>query len=337
MVIVASAPGIPMATTASAPVIPMGTAASAPISPGGILIDAAPATPDGTSPLYKENNLNNRNNRRKTMNRKIPLAFALFCVLSAAFAGPRAVHARREARHQEKKDDAAEKARRGSHYLTDEGALGPIGWKEYTINPSAKGQSSLVVILNGRESVGDDRRPTEPPPALDPLITFAKTGTKGKMVILVPQVPMNVQKNVGRPPKHGRPDAPTNADKLTELVRSRIEKHGIPSDRVFATGVSAGGHALYGLLVSEPTLFSRALVVSAAGNAEKAGDIKTEIRVYHGANDEVIAPGRAKSMVDAINAKNPGRASIIQLKGKAHRDAAEAAYGKSDCWKWLLQ
>ena len=32
-----------------------------------------------------------------------------------------------------------------------------------------------------------------------------------------------------------------------------------------------------------------------------------------------------------------GRASLLTLKRKRHRDVAEAAYSKSDCWKWLLR
>ena len=274
------------------------------------------------------------------MNLKVTLPltiFAIFGTISATFAGPRVEHARHEAKRQAQKEETAEKARRWSHYLTDEGALGPIGWKEYTINPKAKGTPSLVVVLGGRDSIGEEPRPTQPPPAIDPLITFAKSGAKGKTVILVPQLPMGEQRNAGRRPAHGGPDAPNGSDKLPELVRKRAEKHGIPPLRVFATGVSMGGHVIYGMLVTEPTLFARALIVSAVGNTEKAGNIKAEIRVYHGANDEVIAPGRAKAMVDAINAKNPGRTTLVQLKGKAHRDAAEAAYGKSDCWKWLLR
>ena len=264
-------------------------------------------------------------------------AIALLGSLPATFAGPRAERARHEAKRQAQREESAEKTRRWSHYLTDEGALGPIGWKEYTVNPNAKGTPSLVVVLGGRDAAGDGPRPTQPPPALDPLINFAKTGSKGKTIILVPQLPLGEQRNAGRRPARGGQSAPNGTDKLPELVRARVEKHAIPPLRVSATGVSMGGHVIYGMLVSEPMLFSRAVIVSAVGDTEKAGDIKAEVRAYHGANDDVIAPGRAKSMVDAINAKNPGRASLVQLKGKAHSDAAEAAYGKSDCWKWLLR
>jgi hypothetical protein len=52
---------------------------------------------------------------------------------------------------------------------------------------------------------------------------------------------------------------------------------------------------------------------------------------------KVIEVSRAKAMVDAVNAKNAGRAALVTLKGKGHRAAAEAAYSKSDCWKWLLR
>lgn len=264
-------------------------------------------------------------------------AIALLGTLPATFAGPRAEHARYEAKLQAEKEESAEKARRWNHYLTDEGALGPIGWKEYTVNPKAKGTPSLVVVLGGGDFIGDEHHPIQPPPALDPLINFAKTGAGKKTIILVPQLPAGVRQNAGRRPMQGGNAMPNGTDKLPELVRSRVYKHGVPPLRVFATGVSMGGHVIYNILVNEPTLFSRAIIVSAAGNMEKAGNIKTELRAYHGANDEVIAYGRAKAMVDAVNAKTPNRASIIQLKGKAHRDAAEAAYGKSDCWKWLLR
>ena len=48
MVIAVRVLEIPMGTAANAPGIPMATAASVPISPRGTLIDADPATPDGT-------------------------------------------------------------------------------------------------------------------------------------------------------------------------------------------------------------------------------------------------------------------------------------------------
>ncbi len=59
-------------------------------------------------------------------------AIALLGTLPATFAGPRAEHARHEAKRQAQREETAEKERRWSHYLTDAGALGPIGWKEST-------------------------------------------------------------------------------------------------------------------------------------------------------------------------------------------------------------
>ena len=268
--------------------------------------------------------------------RSIILA-VIFGMTLAAFAGPRAERARYEAKRQEKKEASAAQARRWAHYPSDEGGLGAIGWKEYVVIPAAEGPVSLVVVLGGRESIDDEQRSTQPPPALDPLITYAKTGNKGKVVILVPQLPENDGQRAGRRPMRQGPAAPNGADKLPELVRARGEKHGGPPARVFATGVSMGGHEVYRLLVREPKLFARAVIVGAVGDAEKAGDVQSELRVYHGADDEVIALGRAKAMVDAVNAKNPGCTSLVTLKGKRHRDAAEAAYSKSDCWKWLLR
>ena len=94
-------------------------------------------------------------------------AIALLGTLPTTFAGPRAEHARHEAKRQAQKEETAEKERRWSHYLTDAGALGPIGWKEYTVNPNAKGTPSLVVVLGGRDAIEDGPRPPQPPPALE--------------------------------------------------------------------------------------------------------------------------------------------------------------------------
>jgi hypothetical protein len=138
----------------------------------------------------------------------------------AAFAGPRAERARYEAKRQEKQEASAAQARRWAHYLSDEGALGAIGWKEYVVNPAAKGSVSLVVVLGGRESIDDEHRPSEPPPALDPLITYAKTGNKGKVVILVPQLPENDGQRAGRRPMRQGPTAPNGGDKF--VGRNRV-------------------------------------------------------------------------------------------------------------------
>ena len=57
-------------------------------------------------------------------------AIALLGTLPTTFAGPRAEHARHEAKRQAQKEESAEKERRWNHYLTEEGALGPIGTRK---------------------------------------------------------------------------------------------------------------------------------------------------------------------------------------------------------------
>ena len=44
--------------------------------------------------------------------------------------------------------EANEKSkRRIAPYLTDEGASGRLTWKEYTVNPKAKGEATLLVVF----------------------------------------------------------------------------------------------------------------------------------------------------------------------------------------------
>ena len=51
-----------------------------------------------------------------------------------------------------------EKIRR---FKTDEGEMGQTRWTEYTVNPAAKGEGTLVLVLGGRDSLGSSSPPDE--------------------------------------------------------------------------------------------------------------------------------------------------------------------------------
>ena len=263
------------------------------------------------------------------------LAITLIAVCSPAFAGK---HDRREAAKeareaQEEIDDLEKKAAR---YLVAEGVAGKVVWKEYVANPNAKGEASLVLVLGGKDSAAGGRRPPEPAEGLVPLLDWSRLKWKGgKVVVLVPQL----QKAPVGGERGGRQDvglAASGADRIPALVRDRAKANGIAPGRVFATGFSMGGEVIWGILSSDPTLFARAALVGSGGNPERVGDVRAEVLALHGESDATVPPAIAKAMVDAVNARRPGRAVLTILKGKDHKESAEAAYDRRETWDWLL-
>ena len=263
------------------------------------------------------------------------LALALVAVGSPAFAGK---HDRREAAKEarEVKEETDDLARKAARHLVAEGAAGTLVWKEYVANPEAKGEASLVVVLGGKDSAIGGRRAPEPAPGLVPLLDWSRTKWKGgKVVVLVPLL-QKTPMGGGRGGAGGGMSA-SGADRIPALVRDRAKENGVASTRVFATGFSMGGEAIWGLLSSDPTLFVRAVVVGAGGDASRIGDVRAEVLALHGESDGTVPPALAKAMVDAVNARHPGRAALTTLKGKGHEESAEIAYARRETWDWLLR
>ena len=260
-------------------------------------------------------------------------------ILSAtAFAAPPPHHGgghggSAAAKEAEKAKEANEKAKRKiAHYLTNEGASGMLSWKEYTANPKATGETTLLVVFGGRDSVKDGRGEAKIPAAIEEALKHASLLPKsGKLIVLVPDMVVSE----GRRGRGGR-ETPM-ADGISKLVRARAEGHGVKPGRVFATGFSMGGGLVYNLLNDDPTLFARALVVGASGNPDATEDIRAEILDYHGADDDYIPAVRVKAFADAVNAKKPGRMKVETLNKTGHAESEAAAYAKNDAWKWLFR
>ena len=200
-----------------------------------------------------------------------------------------------------------------------------MAWKEYTVNPKAKGEATLLVVFGGRDSVKDGRGEATIPIAIEKAISHANLLPKsGRLIVLAPDMMVGESRR-GR----GGRETPVS-DGMPKLVRSRMEKHGIKAERTFATGFSMGGGLVYNLLNDDPTLFARALVVGASGNPDATKDIKAETLNYHGADDDYIPAVRVKAFAEAVNAKTPGRMKLETLNTTGHAESEIAAYSKND-------
>lgn len=267
------------------------------------------------------------------------LLSAAICIGTAAFAAPPLRHGVGRGRSPVTTQEAAEvkkanekSKRRIAPYLTDEGSSGRLTWKEYTVNPKAKGEATLLVVFGGRDSVKDGRGEAKIPVAIEKAILHARLLPRsGRLIVLVPDMMVGESRR-GR----GGRETPVS-EGMPKLVRSRMEKHGVKAERTFATGFSMGGGLVYNLLNDDPTLFARALVVGASGNPDATKDIKAEILAYHGADDDYIPAVRIKAFAEAVNAKTPGRMRLETLDKTGHAESETAAYSKNDAWKWMFR
>lgn len=175
------------------------------------------------------------------------------------------------------------------------------------------------------------------PDELPTLIAYAKAQVKGKVVFIVPKPSGGGTggRRMRGGAAFGGESALTFAN-LPKLVKHFVEKHQVGKDRVLATGASMGGHQLLGLLNDDPGLVAKALVVASAGDPARLADVRTQVRLVHGDDDDAIPLFKAQATADALNKGHPGSANLMVAKGKDHAETMKEAFGKKDNLKWLF-
>ena len=97
-----------------------------------------------------------------------------------------------------------------------------------------------------------------------------------------------------------------------------------------------GGGACYSMMIRQPDLFSRAVIVSSGGRVEDASRLKGDFYIVHGENDRLIPPAKVQAMANAIQKDPENHVQFIILPGKDHVQASRAAYSE-ECFHWLFR
>jgi predicted peptidase len=125
-----------------------------------------------------------------------------------------------------------------------------------------------------------------------------------------------------------------NIDALLGLIDEIREVHRIDSARIYASGISIGGLAIWELALRRPGLFAAIAPICGAGqpyNAFRISHIPTWI--FHGAQDEVVPVSVSEEMAQALR-DSGGEPRLTIYPDEGHR-AWGRAYGDPDFWKWL--
>lgn len=127
----------------------------------------------------------------------------------------------------------------------------------------------------------------------------------------------------------------SEAPGLPEFVAAALDRHRADPARVYLTGMSLGGFAVWSLAHRDPDRYAAILPVCGGGETRWAPRLRdVPAWVFHGAQDTVVPPARSTAMVDAIRAA--GGSPRLTLYPDAGHDAWTPAYANDEIYTWLL-
>jgi predicted peptidase len=174
---------------------------------------------------------------------------------------------------------------------------------------------------------------------------FARPDSRSRYpcFVLAPQCPTDLDKqpimwNGERERMHSLKLTPEVAIPLRtalELLNMIEDNYPIDPDRIYITGISMGGFAVWEALMRHPERFAAAIPVCGGGDVSHADRIKNvPVWAFHGADDPVVPVECSRSMIKII--KNAGgQALYTEYPGVGH-NSWDRAYAEPEFLSWLF-
>jgi predicted peptidase len=127
------------------------------------------------------------------------------------------------------------------------------------------------------------------------------------------------------------------------LLQKVMGEYSIDKDRVYMTGLSAGGFATFELAAEHPDTFAAILPVAGAVNPEKASNLKDmPIWIFNAEDDPLVTNEQYISpTINALNSAGIQYKSTIYSKGEIFTPSAHFSwtpcYASSEVRDWLFQ
>ena len=198
---------------------------------------------------------------------------------------------------------------------------GSLPYRQYLANFHAPGKPALLIFFHGSGSKGEDNF-RQCRIAAPPLVRFFKNNPSLKAAILLPQCPAE-HRWVDVPwdlPAHDLPEKPALHMRLAmKLLEEKIREFAPDEKKIFASGISMGGFAVWDIAARKPELFSGLFPI--CGGADlKTAPLLRKMRVWcvHGELDTTVLTSRSREMVQAL--REAGNESVIydEVPGAAH-------------------
>lgn len=137
------------------------------------------------------------------------------------------------------------------------------------------------------------------------------------------------------------PQAPAHAawdpHAVQALVDALRQRHAVDDDRIYLTGLSMGGYAVWDTLAAYPDTFAAAVpICGGIGAAIVAAErfAHVPVWIFHGADDPVVPVENSQRIRDALLAAGGAPAMTI-YPGVGH-DSWVRAYEDPALWAWLF-
>lgn len=187
----------------------------------------------------------------------------------------------------------------------------------------------LVVSLHGSGERGTDNR-AQLRNGLGDLAGFVRGPNVDAAIVVAPQIPTD--QTFGGSWYGGESAAQRQ---VADLVRDLQGRHSIDESHVIGVGFSMGAIGLWDLLVRQPGLFARAILI--AGDLDDATAdalVDAPIWAIHGDRDIIVPPVNFRRFADKARASG-GRARTTEVEGMGH-DVWRYAFGHEPLWRWAL-
>jgi predicted peptidase len=122
---------------------------------------------------------------------------------------------------------------------------------------------------------------------------------------------------------------------LFHLIDTMAARYRIDPDRIYLTGVSAGGDLTWDLALVHPERFAAIVPMSGESDARDAARLRNvPVWVFQGGKDPYVPPAMASEMVDAV--RRAGGHAHLTFYPDAGHDCWDEAYSTDALWTWLF-
>lgn len=137
------------------------------------------------------------------------------------------------------------------------------------------------------------------------------------------------------------PQCPENSrwtehlDGLKALLDDLLDRHPIDPSRIYLTGLSLGGQGAWFWAAHSPKRFAALVPICGRTDPDAAERLKTlPIRVFHGAEDNVVPLSESEKMVAALREVG-SQVELTVFSGVGH-DSWTPAYSDLELYTWLF-
>ena len=135
---------------------------------------------------------------------------------------------------------------------------------------------------------------------------------------------------------HEIPKEPSQTLQLAhDLLLQTLDKFQIDSSRIYVTGLSMGGFAVWDIIARYPDLFAAAIPICGGGDVNTVETIKNiPIWAFHGKQDRVVKPQRSRNMIMSLR-QSGAKPKYTEYPNVAH-GSWKPAYEEPNLLEWLF-